>query len=118
MSVIPEAKEAVISYREQEIRFERFHCGGKGGQNVNKVETGVRLIHIPTGITVTSASERSQSANKKDALYKLDLILRQRERERKQKQTNSAWREHTKIVRGNPVRVYEGMDFRRKIMRD
>lgn len=118
VSVIPEAKEAVISYREQEIRFERFHCGGKGGQNVNKVETGVRLIHIPTGITVTSTSERSQSANKKDALYKLDLILRQRERERKQKQTNSAWREHTKIVRGNPVRVYEGMDFRRKIMRD
>ena len=102
-------------YKENEIRFERFHCGGKGGQNVNKVETGVRLIHIPTGITVTSTSERSQYANKKDALSKLNTILGQMELEEKKKQTNSAWQEHTKIVRGNPVRVYEGMDFKRKV---
>ncbi len=102
-------------YQENEIRFERFHCGGKGGQNVNKVETGVRLIHIPTGIAVTSTSERSQYANKKDALNKLNVILRQMELEGKKKQINSAWQEHTKIVRGNPVRVYVGMDFKRKV---
>jgi len=114
VSVIPEAEEGVRSYKEQEIRFERFHCGGKGGQNVNKVETGVRLVHIPTGITVTSTTERSQFANKRDALSKLSLILHQKELEGKQRQTNSAWREHTKIVRGNPVRVYEGMEFKRK----
>ena len=102
-------------YKENEIRFERFHCGGKGGQNVNKVETGVRLIHIPTGITVTSTSEWSQYANKKDALSKLNVILGQMELERKKKQTNSAWQEHTKIVRGNSVRVYEGMDYKRKV---
>lgn len=102
-------------YKENEIRFERFYCGGKGGQNVNKVETGVRLIHIPTGITVTSTSERSQYANKKDALSKLNVILGQMELEEKKKQTNSAWQEHTKIVRGNPVRVYEGVDFKRKV---
>lgn len=126
VSVIPGAenirKDASIPccgekevYKENEIRFERFHCGGKGGQNVNKVETGVRLIHIPTGITVTSTSERSQYANKKDALSKLNVILGQMELEEKKKQTNSAWQEHTKIVRGNPVRVYEGMDFKRKV---
>ncbi len=126
VSVIPGAenirKDASIPccgekevYKENEIRFERFHCGGKGGQNVNKVETGVRLIHIPTGITVTSTSERSQYANKKDALSKLNAILGQIELEEKKKQTNSAWQEHTKIVRGNPVRVYEGMDFKRKV---
>lgn len=111
VSVIPE-KENIC--KEKEIRFERFHSGGKGGQNVNKVETGVRLIHIPTGISVTSTSERSQYANKKDALSKLNAILEQKERDEQKKQTNSAWREHTRIVRGNPVRVYEGMDFRLK----
>lgn len=111
ISVIPETEEIC---NEKDIRFERFHCGGKGGQNVNKVETGVRLVHLPTGITVTSTSERSQYANKKDALNKLSVILKKMETEEKQKQVNSAWQEHTKIIRGNPVRVYEGMNFKRK----
>ena len=111
VSIIPEMENIC---KDQDIRFERFHSGGKGGQNVNKVETGVRLIHIPMGITVTSTSERSQYANKKDALEKLNVILSQRELAEKQKQVNSAWRGHTKIVRGSPVRVYEGEGFKRK----
>lgn len=111
ISIIPEA-EAICP--EGEIRFERFHSGGNGGQNINKVETGVRLIHVPTGITVTSTSERSQFMNRKDALNKLNAILKEQTSSAQKKQTNAARREHTKIVRGNPVRVYEGMEFRRK----
>ena len=112
ISVIPETEGI---NKEKNIRFQRFHCGGKGGQNVNKVETGVRLVHIPTGITVTSTLERSQSANRRDAMNKLNGILEQKEWEERQKQVKTAWQEHTGIVRGNPVRVYEGMAFKRKM---
>lgn len=110
VSVIPEA-EPVVS--DSEIRFERFHCGGKGGQNVNKVETGVRLTHIATGISVTSTTERSQYQNRRNALVKLNAVLQQRQSQEKKKQSEQAWREHTQIVRGNPVRTYVGIEFRR-----
>ena len=109
LSIIPEKK---IICPDRNVRFERFHCGGKGGQNVNKVETGVRLIHIPTGITVTSTSERSQLLNKKDALEKLSVILKEKQIEQERLQISVAWMEHNKIVRGNPVRVYKGNSFK------
>lgn len=95
--------------KEKNVKLEKFHCGGKGGQNVNKLEIGVRILHIPTRIMVTSTSERSQFANKKDALDKLNIILEQMEEDEKRKQRNLAWREHTRMVRGNLVRVFERM---------
>ena len=111
VSIIPEKEEIEDS---AEYRIEKFHCGGKGGQNVNKVETGIRVIHIPTRITVTSTEERSQYLNKQKALKRIQAVLDTMKQQAGAKQTNQAWREHTKIVRGNPVRVYEGVEFKRK----
>lgn len=112
VSIIDDCEE-FEALNEKDIRFERFHCGGNGGQNVNKVETGVRLVHIPTGIAVESTAERSQLQNRKDAMRKLKFILREREIEAQKKQDNDKWREHNRIVRGNPIRVYKGMNFKR-----
>ena len=111
VSIIDEVEEVVD---EMDVKFERFHCGGNGGQNVNKVETGVRVIHIPTGIRVTSTAQRSQAQNKAECLRKLNVILSDMKEYNIAKQKNDAWSENYKIVRGNPVRVYVGEDFRLK----
>ena len=72
VSIIPEKEEVKDS---EDYRIEKFHSGGKGGQNVNKVETGIRVNHIPTGITVTSTEERSQYLNKQKALNRIQAVL-------------------------------------------
>lgn len=111
VSVIPEVENVC---QDMDIRWEAFRCSGNGGQHLQKNETGVRLIHIPTGITVTSTTQRSQYQNKQEALRKLNVILIDQKHTNVAKQANNAWREHTQIVRGNPVRTYVGMEFKRK----
>ena len=99
---------------DMKLRFETFRSKGKGGQYVNKVETGVRVIHVPTGISVVSTEARSQHMNKKLAMNRLCDILADMELDNRRREKELAWMEHTRLERGNPVRVYEGMDFIRK----
>ena len=99
---------------DMKLRFETFRSKGKGGQHVNKVETGVRVIHVPTGISVVSTEARSQHMNKKLAMNRLCDILADMELDNRRREKELAWMEHTRLERGNPVRVYEGMDFIRK----
>ena len=107
--------EAVPRVTEEKlVRFETFRSGGKGGQNVNKVETGVRAIHIPTGTAVVSTEARSQHMNKQIALNRLCEILAEMNMESGRREKNLAWMEHARLERGNPVRVYEGRSFRLK----
>lgn len=105
MQPIPDAPEYAVAY---------FHCGGNGGQNVNKVETGVRLTHVPTGLTVTATEERTQQANRRHALAKLQALLAEGRQAQQRQQDERLWRSHQRLERGNPIRVYEGAAFTRK----
>lgn len=108
VSIVPEAAQVTT---DGEYRIEKFHCGGKGGQNVNKVETGVRVIHIPTGTVVQSTEERSQFRNKQKAMERMREKLAGLRQEQQERQADAAWMEHYRIVRGDPVRIYEGERF-------
>ncbi|NCB47677.1 peptide chain release factor 2 [bacterium] len=107
VEVIPELKAAEeIVIKDEDLRFDVFRSSGPGGQSVNTTDSAVRLVHLPTGITISCQSERSQHQNKENALKILRTKLYQRSQEEKSETERQLKGELTKAEWGRQIRSY------------
>jgi peptide chain release factor len=110
VELIAPAESLILS--ETDLVFETLRSSGPGGQNVNKLETAVRVKHVPTGITTFAQEERSQHQNKKLALARLAIALKDFEEENKGKVRQELWNKHNELERGNSIRTFSGFPFK------
>lgn len=94
-------------WKEQDIQFQTQRASGAGGQHINTTESSVRAIHIPTGLSVVCADQRSQHQNKKQAVERLKQRYLECQLEQAMKAQQQQWNQHNALERGNPIKAFE-----------